>query len=175
MNKFFKNEAGFTLIEVTVTILVFSIMMTLVAGIFVKAVELERRTVWSQRVQENSTLIIESMAREIRVSNITSGDSVNCSATTLSMVHPVYGNITYSLQGQNIQKQVGSVNGLINSSDVQIANLKFCITGSGANDDQPSKITILVSIKSSKGSPPVSANLETTVTSRDITSELTNL
>lgn len=165
---------GFTLIETLITIMVASIMMTLVSSIFGRAIALERRTVWSQRVQENSSLVLESMAREIRVSAIANQDSLNCLATSLNLVHPVDGNISYSLQSGGIQKQVGSIIGIITSSDVQITRLNFCITGSGIADDQSPKVTIIMSIQSLNGSPAVHADLVTTVVSRNITSELTN-
>ncbi len=203
MNKFLKNEAGpapslnnryfpkpkafgccsagFTLIEVTVAILVFSIMIVLVASIFARAIELERRTVWFQRVQENATLALESMAKEIRVSDIQNQNN-NCTTdlplTTLTMNHPTACggsacNVVYSLSGTNIQRQAVFAS-FINSTDVQFTNLRFCITGSGTNDDQSPKVTILTSIRSTKGFPPSRVDLQTTITSRDITTELQN-
>lgn len=176
----FKNyQAGFSLIETTVSIMVFSIVVVLIGSIFARALELERRTVWSQRVQENSTLILESMAKEIRVSQVISADSTNCSATSLVLNHPTACsgsacNVTYALSGTNIQRQA-AFSSFVNSLDVQITRLNFCITGSGDTDKKPEKVTILMSIRSVNGSPPVSVNLETSVTSRDITSELLNL
>ncbi|MDP3696478.1 MAG: prepilin-type N-terminal cleavage/methylation domain-containing protein [Candidatus Taylorbacteria bacterium] len=178
-------SAGFTLIEVTVTIMVFTIMMILVSSIFARAIEIERRVVWSQRVQENATLVLESMAKEIRVSEIVNQDTPNCTvpATTLTMNHPTACggspcNVTYTLTGNNVQRQVDLVGtdfiSFVNSTDVQFTRLNFCITGSGINDDQSPKVTILTSLKSTKGSPPSSVNLQTSVTSRDITTELQN-
>lgn len=176
-----RSQTGFTLIEVTVTIMVFSIMMVLVGSIFARAIELERRTVWSQRVQENATLVLESMTKEVRVSIIANQDTPNCTtpATTLTMNHPTACggsscNIIYSLNGNNIQKQVGSTSSIINSSDVQATRFNFCITGTGTDDDQSPRVTILMTLRSVKGSPPSNVNLQTTITLRDITTELQN-
>ena len=164
---------GFTLIEVTVTIMVFSIMVVLIGSIFARAVELERRTVWSQRVQENATLVLESMAKEIRVSDIVNQDSSDCTATTLNITHPVNGAISYTMSGNNILRQ-GAFASIINSSEVQFTRLNFCVTGSGASDNMSPKVTILMSLQSVRGTPPSSVNLQTTVTSRAIRSEFEN-
>ena len=162
--------AGFTVIEIVVAIMIFSIIMVLVISIFARAMILQRRIVGAQRVQENSTLVLESMAKEIRVSTIQNQDSLNCTATTITMNHPVYGNITYSLVGGNILRQ-SSFTGIVNSTDVTFTKLNFCITGSGSTDQQSPKITVLLSLKNTTGEV-TTANLETTVTSRDISSEL---
>lgn len=181
MNFKFSKSEGFTLIEITVTIMVFSIIVVLVSSIFVRAIEIERRTVWSQRVQENATLVIESMAKEIRVSAIVNQDTPNCTtpASTLTMNHPTACggspcDITYTLSGTNVLRQTVSFSSFVNSTDVQFTRLNFCITGSGINDDQSPKVTILTSIRSTKGFPPSRVDLQTTVTSRDITTELQN-
>jgi len=175
--KLSKSE-GFTLIEVTVTILVFSIIAILISSIFVRAIELERRTVLAQRLQENATLVLESMAKELRVSGITGPDSANCTATTLTMSHPTACNespcnVTYSLNAGNIQRQA-TFTSIVNSSEVEFTRFNFCITGSNFNDDQSPKVTILLSLRTKKGSPPLDVDLQTTVTSREIRTELQN-
>ena len=172
-------SAGFSLIEVTVSVMVFSIVMVLVSAIFTRAVELERRTVWSQRVQENSTLILETIAKEVRVSEVISSNSPTCSATSLIINHPTACNgspcnVTYSLSGTNVQRQAGFTS-FVNSSDILVTRFNFCITGTGTNDDESAKVTILMTVQSLGGSPPVKTNVQTSVISRDITSELQNL
>lgn len=169
-------SAGFTLIEAIMAIFVFSILSVIIASIFARAISIERRTVSSQRVQENALLFLESIAKEIRVSNFSSvaNQDSPCDATTLTMVHPVSGNVTYSLSGTNILRQANFAS-FVNSSDVEFTRLKFCIVGSGPNDNQPVRITILVSLRSKGGTEQVSADLQTTVISRDVLTELQNL
>ena len=167
-----KIYSGFTLIELLVTIAVFSLMMVIVVSIFARAVAIERRIVAAQKIQENAMLIIETMAKEIRVSTISNQNSLNCTAASLTMLHPVYGTIIYSLVGGNINRQA-SFSSFVNSSDVRFTRMNFCITGSGNNDSRSPKVTIIVSVESVKGYP-ITTNLQTTVTSREIASELEN-
>ena len=165
--------AGFTVIEAVVAVMVFSIAAILIAAIFARAITLERRIVSAQIVQENAMFVLESMAREIRVSSIVNQDSPDCAADNLTMDHPIYGVISYSLGGGNIQR-TANISGFLNSSDVQFTNLKFCVTGSVAGDDQSPKITILATLKNRAGIQPVSVNLQTTITLRDTTDEFQN-
>jgi prepilin-type N-terminal cleavage/methylation domain-containing protein len=179
--QFSKNEecnrflqAGFTIIEILVTIFVFSVLITVVIAIFVRATALERRIVSVQRIQENAMFIIESMAKEIRVSDIGNQDSPTCTATTLTMIHPIYGTITYSRDvNGNIQRQAGGLTRILSSSDVQFTRMNFCISGSGLTDQLSPRVTILLSLRNRTG-VIVSADLQTTITSRNITSELEN-
>ncbi len=170
-------SAGFTLMEVLVTIMIFSVILIIVVSIFVRAVAIERKVVAAQRIQENATLIMESIAKEVRVSKIEDEDSLDCSATELIMILPTGQTIKYLLTGDgDIERQVivGGIptsRDIINSSDVKITRMNFCVTGSATLDQQTPKVTILVSMKSARGET-ANADLETTVASRVINSEL---
>lgn len=167
-----KFKKGFTLIEILVGLMIFSIVVILVSAIFARAIALERRAIAAKKIQENGALIIESMAREIRVSSISGPDSLDCTVTTLNMTHPIYGAVSYSLVGEgDIRRQATSVFN-INSSDVQFTRMRFCITGSGDTDSQSPKITILLSLKNKVGTYITMLDLQTTVVSRNIGSEL---
>ncbi|MDP3792119.1 MAG: type II secretion system protein [bacterium] len=172
MNK--KNKAGFTLVEILVSLTIFSLMVVMVATIYVSAVSWERRVVATEKLVENNIFVVETMAREIRVSSISGPDSLGCTATTLTINHPTYGNVTYSLNGEgNVQRQTSStVN--VSSSNVKFSRMSFCIIGSGPIDNQPAKVTILLSLENRVGIQVMPISVQTTVTSRDIQSELEN-
>ena len=170
-------NAGFTLIEMLVTVLVFSMLVIIITGIFAQAVRVERQAVLSQRIQENAMYVLESMAKEIRVSDIIDQDSPNCAAAPLDHItinHPVNGVITYRLNSSgNIERQSSSTT-IVNSSVTQFTRFNFCITGSGINDNQSAKVTTLISIKNREGVGQISINLQTTVVSRNVVTEFQN-
>ncbi len=180
MNKLLKstqNSRGFTIIEVLTTLFVFSIMATLIVSIFGQAIQVERQATAAQKVDENALFILESMAKEIRVSTITSANNLTCTATTLAMTHPVNGSVTYSLSTGNLIRTDTNGANTMNSNDVVFNNLKFCITGNGggaSGDNQSVKITIIASIRANTGKAQFLANVQTTVVSRDIATELLN-
>src|SRR5438105_4644914 len=96
-NNKFSKQLGFTLIEVMISSLVFSIIMITVSSLFIQILNNQRRAFAMQKIQENSLFIMELMAREIRVSKIENQNSPDCTLTSLSITHPVNGPVTYSL------------------------------------------------------------------------------
>lgn len=159
-----KKQNGFTLVETVVALLIFAILMTIVGSAFVNALNLQRRAFNIQRAVENSNFIVESMAKEIRVSQINGPDS-GCPASpgsSLSINHPVNGSVTYGLSGTSIIRN-GNV---INSNDVEFTSLKFCVSGTPANDQRQPKVTIIAGIKSLDTSQQAVINVQTTVSQR---------
>ncbi len=168
-------SAGFTLVEFLVTVFVFSVMALATIAIFVRAMDIERRSFSAQRIQENALAVLELMAKEIRVGTI-SGPNSNCSANTLDMTvyDPSPITVIYRLNATSgvVEREYGGVTYLVSSSDVIFNNLIFCILNSGL-DDQPARVTVLASISNRVGKV-ITVNLQTTITSRDIADELQN-
>ncbi|OGM97314.1 MAG: hypothetical protein A2817_03590 [Candidatus Yanofskybacteria bacterium RIFCSPHIGHO2_01_FULL_39_8b] len=173
------KNAGFTLIELLVSIFLFSIMATITTGIFVKSLELERRSFSAQMIQENALAVFELMAKEIRVGKINSSDS-NCTSSILSIEiqnpssPPPTIDVIYQLDSTSgiVQRIYNGVTYLASTDDVVFNSLKFCILNSGI-DDQAARVTILASVSNRVGKV-LTANLQTTITSRDVSLELEN-
>jgi len=178
IKKILNNCRGFTLVEVMATLVIFSLIAIEVGGIFIQIMSLERRSFASQKIQENSMSVLESIAREIRVSQIINQDSSDCSRTNLTISHPVSGPISYSLSSGVVQKTISDNGQLVtvplNSSDVEFTKFNFCVKGSGIGDNQQARVTIVTIVKNKTGAEKVEYNLQTTISSRDISIELQN-
>jgi prepilin-type N-terminal cleavage/methylation domain-containing protein len=170
----FKNRnsgteaSGFTLVESLVAVSIFAVVMTIVGSLYVTALNLQRRAFNVQVTEENASFVLETMVKEIRVSNI-SNQNTNCpssSAASLSMVHPVNGSIVYSLSGGAVHRSVNGLDAQITSNNVQFTKLRFCISGSNSNDGLQPRITILASVKSSNTSQQSAIDFQTTLSQR---------
>lgn len=174
-NNIKKSGGGFTLIELLVAVTIFSIVGVIVSGIFIQAMKIERKSFGAQVIQENALSVFELMAKEIRVASIPGPDN-NCTSNVLDLtVFDSSGNavpVQYSLNGGLIQRRYGTVDFFVSSNDVVFNSFVICIQNS-ALDNMPTRVTILASISNRLGQI-TTVNLQTTVTSRDITSELTN-
>lgn len=162
-----KNNSGFTLIEMLVTVFVFSILMTIAGSIFVQSLDVQRRAFAIQALEENGRFSLELMAREIRFSEVKTTDT-NCPAnpsTTLSLVHPVNGDIQYSLRGTIISRTVDGVDQVLTSNEVEVTNLNFCVFGQTEGDSVQPRVTISMSLMAGDREPQV-IDLQTTITSR---------
>lgn len=169
--KLFNSQKGFTLIELLISVIVFSILIGIAGGVFVSALNLQRRAINMKKIEENGRFILEFMAREIRVANpITTADN-NCptaGSSVLNFSHPVNGNIEYSLVNKEVHRKIGTEDTIISNPDVEITRLNFCISGNAAGDNKQPRVTILLGLKAGSGKEEVSLDLQTTVSQRNL-------
>jgi prepilin-type N-terminal cleavage/methylation domain-containing protein len=172
------NRAGFSLVELLVAAAIFAFIMSGVAGLFIQALDIQRRASGIQKIEENAQFVFESIAREVRVSRITSGDT-DCdppdpgTTRSLTIEHPVNGTVTYDYEpGANagVVRRNGED---ITSSDVNVTAFAFCVMGAGS-DGRPARLTMVANLESTAGRPStrVDASLQTTVVSRDLGADL---
>jgi prepilin-type N-terminal cleavage/methylation domain-containing protein len=173
-----QTQTGFTLVEVLVTTMIFSLLMIDIGGIFVQIMNLERRGFAAQKIQENGTFVLETISREVRVSRIENQDNSNCTATTLTIAHPVNGTVVYSVNGGIVQRQATEggqpITTAISSSDVNFTRFNFCIAGSDPNDNKQARVAVVASIQNRTGKEIYRFDVQTTVSSRDVSTEFQN-
>jgi prepilin-type N-terminal cleavage/methylation domain-containing protein len=170
-------QRGFSLVELLVAAAVFTYVVASVSGLFVTAINVQRRATGIQRIEENAQFALESIAREVRVSTVTSGDT-NCSpmdpvaTATLVIDHPVNGTVTYRYDRDSGVGILYRNDQPITSGDVDITSFAFCVSGAG-HDGQETRVTMPMTLQSAAGpSSRVSVSLQTTVTSRDLSTDL---
>lgn len=170
-----KTQAGFTIVEVLVTSLIFSMIALTVSAIFVQIISLERRGFAVQKIQDNALLVLEEISRDIRVSRISNQDSVNCTATTITMTHPLKGTVAYRTSNGIVQRsENGESYSDISGSNVNFTRMNFCILGSLANDNQSPRVSMVTSVQNRTGKEISQINLQTTITSRNVLDEFSN-
>ncbi len=174
-SRFKIQEKGFTIIEVLVTSLIFSIIAITVSAIFIQIINIERRGLAIQKIQDNAFLVLEEMSRDMRVSRISDQEASNCTATTITLVHPLKGTLVYRVSGGIAQRSVGGGSYVdISNSDVNFTRMNFCVLGSLANDNQSPRVSIVTSVQNRTGREIMQIDLQTTTTTRDVFSEFQN-
>lgn len=169
------NEKGFSVVEVLVTSLVFSIIAISVSSIFIQIINLERRAFSIQKIQDNALLVLEEISRDLRVSKISDQESPNCTAETITLVHPTKGTLIYRVSNGIVQRSVGGGGySDISSSDVNFTRMNFCILGSLPNDNQSQRTTVVTSIQNRTGRETLEINIQTSISSRDVFNEFQN-
>ena len=166
------NENGFTIVEVLVTSLIFSIIAMTVSAIFIQIINIERRGLAVQKIQDNALLVLEEMSRDTRVSIISNQESPNCTATSITLIHPTKGTVIYRVNSGVVQRSVNGGSYVdISGSNVNFTRMNFCILGSLANDNQSPRISVVTSIQNRTGKEIMQINLQTTTTSRNFVDE----
>jgi len=163
-----KKSGGFSLVEIITAFLIFSIILTIFSSVFLSSSKLQKKAFNIQQAEENASYILETMAKEIRVSKI-SGPDFNCPSSpssALSITHPVNGNIVYSLNGTTVQRTVNGTVTAISSNTVDFTRLQFCISGTPVGDKKQPRVTILASVRSKKTQQQASIDIQTAVSQR---------
>jgi len=98
-----KNR-GFTLIELLVAMAAFSLIIVSMAGIATSVIKSQRKAFALQKVQESTRYILESISKEIRMSQINSlsSDDIN----TLSIVNSKNENVEYLFNSNRMTRKV---------------------------------------------------------------------
>ncbi len=176
------KSKGFSLIELLVAATVFTFVMTGVSTLFIAAMDIQRRATGIQKIDENVQFIIESISREVRVSTINTalmGDT-NCNpvdpVTTakLDIVHPVNGQVEYQyLKDPSGYGAIYRNGQRLTTTDVDFKSFAFCVSGSGT-DGKQTRVTMPMTVQATAGRPStrVTVQLQTTVVSRDLTTDL---
>ena len=164
-------SAGFTMIELLVAMTLFIVVISLASGIFVQALRTQRAIIDLLTVNDNTSLTLEQIAREIRVSD---NFLVQPQSDRLKFTHPINGSICYGLSGTSLARKTDAVNcdfsfdagDIITSDSVRVEHLEFIVQD--ASDVQP-RITILLGVGSM--SPRLAGfvtNIQTTLSPREI-------
>lgn len=171
-----KTNKGFTLIEMLVAILVFSIIVGSISGIFVSGIREQRKTLSSQVLLDQASYALEYMSRALRMAKkqIT-GDPVCLSQsgtnyeitdgeTKIKFINPLQGDDCQSFFLQDgklkYQKDLDSTTPPdpldLTSNDLEVTLLKFNFSGETQFDYFQPRATFYLEMegKSSLGYQP---------------------
>ncbi|MDP3954092.1 MAG: type II secretion system protein [bacterium] len=167
----FREAAGFTLVEMIVAIFAFGILITMVAAGFVQSLKIQRRAFNIQKVQEDMNFVLEFIARETRVGEITNSIfNPSCPDTTptpvLCIDHPVNGTIIYSLSNNAVHRSVNGVDTVLSSNNVEFTRFGFYIQGATIGDDLQPRTTVVASARSKDTTEQITIDAQTTVSQR---------
>lgn len=166
-------QDGFTLTEILVVALIFSLIVIIFSSTFISSSRLQKRAFNIQQVEENASYILESMAKEIRVSKV-SGPDTNCPSSpagSLVIDHPVNGHIIYSLSSSAVHRNVNGQDTTISSDNVEFTRLQFCILGTAIRDGKQPRVIILASVRSKNALQRASMDIQTMVSQRFLTDQ----
>ena len=152
------KKGGYTLIELLVSLGVFSIVITIAVGGFVRALNTQKQATALMSVNTNVAAAIELMAREIRTA--TSFSSL--SPTILNFVNANGESVSYALVGDAIHKNGGQ----ITDNNVSVEYLNFQVIDIV---NYPKRINVSLGISpKERGVEFGIINIQTTISSRNL-------
>lgn len=164
------QNQGFTLIELLVTLAIFVLATGLIVGIFVSAIQAQRKALAIQQTQENLRYVLEMMAKEIRMSEIQSGSDYYYQLQILAYKaeEPVPVSVNYCRANSSGTcdddngDYLARNNSIISSAQIKINNLRFVVDKAGH-----SRVTVILGAESKDWPGLSKMNLQTTLSSRE--------
>lgn len=152
------NNKGFSLVEILVSVAIFSVVMLTAAGALLMTIDANQKAQAIQSVMNNLNFALESMSRAIRVGdtyhcgdsgslagNQVPGDCVNGSSFFAFERSGDNKTVYYYLSGTQIFREVDAGNALaISASEITVTNLKFYVQGASAGSQAQPRVTIVV-------------------------------
>jgi prepilin-type N-terminal cleavage/methylation domain-containing protein len=179
-----KNKRGFTLVEMIVSIGLFTIVLFIATNAFLTIVNADRKSRSVRVATDNLNLTLEDMSRRIKT-----GSMYFCGTASAGVNDCALGGTTFSFTGQDglraiysfnttehsIHREIsGGASMRVTSPEITITGLKFIVQGSalgpsaGGSDYNQPYVVILVDGKLSAG--PSASNttfkIQTAVTQR---------
>jgi prepilin-type N-terminal cleavage/methylation domain-containing protein len=183
------REKGFTLIELMVSIALFSVVIAIVAAAFTNLLNYNRIALSTNNVSNNLNFVVDAMARSIRTGTNYQcggiGNGPNCvysSGRSSLAFTDDSGNIdTYILDTTNHEIGecpnqtttciVGSGSyQVLTDPNIKINSLTFYVQGVGNTDGIQPQVIMVIQGQMTVGSknPPVTFDIETSATQRQI-------
>lgn len=170
---------GFTLVELLIAIGLFSIVITIAMGGFVRALRSQRQVVALIAANSNVSLVMEQISREMRTGYYFCETTLTtpCSSdnSNISFLNGKGENIVYyseaspSGNGRIFRAVNGGEGSQLTADNVNIRNLKFNLFGGVIDSNYPARVVIRASVSPAGNSFNVSdvvTNIQTTVSTR---------
>ncbi len=163
-----RRREGFTIIELLISIALFSVVVTIAVGGFTRALRLQRQTQSLLSVNTSLNQALEIFAREVR----TGGEFSNPSGpSTLQFTNARQESVTYLWHDQALWRAVGGSEKKITSDNVLIVNASFLLVqgSSPLNDGYPPRVTLALKAAPNSSDPAITQDIiqfQTTVSAR---------
>ncbi len=176
-----KQNKGFTLIELMVSMSIFLVSLLICMGAIVSVFDANSKSKTLRSVMDNLNITLESMTRTIRFgTNYHCGVSLpinlplDCGGSgdsNLTVRAQDGTQVSYSLSGGRIMRTIGVSTYALTSPDVTITTLAFRVYGSapfnsGTDLFQPQVIIVVSGYVGSKPTTQSTFTLETTISQR---------
>lgn len=169
MIKCSRVKKGFTLVEMLVTIAIFSIVVSTTIGFFLSAVRAQRKNFANQEILDQISYVLEYMGRALRMANkdltgscISSGYNYYQIPNGIKFLDSE-GNCTeYYLENNQLKKKIGTEIWQLTSPKIKINQFKINLLGQSQQDNLQPRLTIFIEAEKGEGK----IQIQTTISQR---------
>jgi len=175
-----KGNKGFTLLETTIAMGIFAVVISITIGAFILSIQTQRVVLAEKAVAENINFALEFMSRQIRVARrdgaggcISLDDTLEVSGSQISFINGADDCVRFFLSSNTIvYENITTSSGIIPLTDgsvVNVVGLSFFIQGQTSGDSEQPRATIVLRTSGAGQSleaQGVTFNIQTTVSTR---------
>jgi prepilin-type N-terminal cleavage/methylation domain-containing protein len=169
-NIFQKNNRGFSLVELIIAMSVFTVLITIATGVFVRVIKTQRDLVTRLSIIDNAGLVLEQMTREIRT-----GYDFSIANPNLVFQNREGKQVQYLKNNDKIVRIVEGDSFELTSPNVKVKELNFVLAQENNSKCSPWRITIFLKVGSEKLEEKDDILLQTTISSRVLPVEMPNV
>jgi len=180
------KKGGFTLIEMLAAVMMFSLIIGAISGVFISSFRSQKSALSSQRLLDQTSYALEYMSRALRMATKQTADIPAC----LSQSGLNYENIPgvsglkfinhledddcqeFFLENKQLKQKKNNLTETVEltSSKLEITSLNFLLQGESQDDDLQPRVTIFLAVKG-KGQKPEEQpelKIQTTISQRNL-------
>jgi prepilin-type N-terminal cleavage/methylation domain-containing protein len=169
-------SGGYTLIELMVSIGLFAIIMTLVAGAYFMIINLSRQAQAISTAVDGVSYALEDMSRTMRTGTLygcpTAGIDCPAGGTVFTLTDQSGITQTFSLSGTTLYQKSGTGSSIaLTDPSIKVSSLEFYAVGTkpaSAGDYVPPHVTVIVSGSIVAGKQTFPFTIETGATMRGV-------
>lgn len=176
MTGYNKLNKGVTIIELLVTVTVFSIAITTSLSLLTSAIKEQRKALGSAYLLDTASYVTEYISRALRMAQKDlSGDCVGTAKGNFGGPdenHIKFLNYNgecqeFFLEGEAIKVRRLGVSQPLTPSNLTVANLEFAISGASQDDNLQPKVSFVLKLATKELEPKI-LNLQSTVSQRQL-------
>jgi len=183
------NRRGFTLIEMMIALVIFSLTIVGISGVYITGIRGQRMIISGERSIDQSSYALEYMSRALRMAKKQSIDLPNCLPNTGNNFELLNGGqgikFINSLEGFDCQRfyllngQLMQEKGLLTpspqvseltSASLEVTRLAFNVTGGSETDNLQPRVTVsmVLRLKSARANEDPLVRVQTTISQRNL-------
>ena len=177
-----KNQKSFTLVELLVTVAIFSLVVSSTAGLFVSALKAQRRSLATQELLNQTGFLMEYMSRAIRMAkkelaapSCLSENGLNYEKTRggkglkFKNSQGVCQEFFWDATTNRLKEQKGGTENYLTSANLEVASFQIKLRGESQSDEDQPRVTFFLEIR---GKEKSKIRLQTTISQRNLDIEI---
>lgn len=178
--RFLNKNKAFTLVEMMITVLIFSIIIGTTTGVFVSAIRLQKYSLAYQQLLNQTSYVMEYMSRAIRMAK---KDKIGCidesnyyEGINHSIKFATYHNECWGFFLEDSTKRLkawketseGISKYYLTSDDFDVTSFNVVVSGDGTADSLQPRVTIFMEVRGRGSGYQPKIKIQTTISQRNL-------